>query len=269
MTNSLQKNGSLLKRSLVGLLCSFTAFIFLFSCTIPRSAGYFKNLTRDTVISTTALVNEELKIKKGDVLSIAISSLNKIEDDIYNFRATPSTSASPGAGFQVDNAGEIYLHNIGKVKAEGLTRKQLKTTLEQKLLPFLKDGVVAVNFENHHITVIGEIGKSQVLPMPEEKVSIIDALAQSGNATPYSQLWSVLVIREKENAKEIKHINLEDNSIFNSPFYYLQPNDIVVLNADEQKLRKEINRQNYQQVSSIVLQTITIALIIYQTFFKK
>lgn len=268
MTNSLQKNGSFLKSSLVGLLCLFTAFTFLFSCTVPRTAGYFKNLTRDTVISTSAVVNEELKIKKGDVLSITVSSLNKIEDDIYNFRATPSSAAS-GAGYQVDNGGEIYLHNIGKVKAEGLTRKQLKLSLEQKLSPFLKDGVVAVNFENHHITVIGEIGRSQVLPMPEERVSIIDALAQSGNATGNSQLWNVLVIREKENAKELKHINLEDNSIFNSPFYYLQPNDIVVLNADEQKIRREVNRQNYQQVSSIVLQTITIALIIYQTFFKK
>lgn len=268
MTNSLQKNGSSLKSGLVGLLCLFTAFIFLFSCTVPRSAGYFKNLSRDTVISTSAIVNEEMKIKKGDVLSIAVSSLNKLEDEIYNLRVIESVAAS-GAGYQVDNAGEIYMHNVGKVKADGLTRKQLKLILEEKLTPFLKDVVVLINFENHHVTVIGEIGKPQVLAMPEEKVSIIDVLAQSGNATVNSQISNILVIRERDNAKELKHVNLEDNSIFNSPFYYLQPNDIVVLNADENKLKREIKRQNYQQVSAIVLQTITIGLIIYQTFFKK
>jgi len=268
MTNLFQKNGAFTKSSLdgfIGLL--FIVIISLPSCMVPKTTGYFKNITRDTTLSLTPVVNEELKIKKGDVLSIFITSLNREEDEVYNRR--PGVSASTAAaGYQVDNAGEIYLHNVGKVKAEGFTRKQLKFALEEKFIPFLKDAVVAVNFENHHVTVIGEIGKAQVLSMPEEKISIIDVLAQSGNVTALTELSNVLVIREKDNTKELKRINLEDQSIFNSSFYYLQPNDVVVLNLDEKKVQREIKRQNYQQVSSIILQALTMTLLIYQTFFR-
>jgi polysaccharide export outer membrane protein len=239
----------------------------LSSCKSSKISGYFKNITRDTILNVNQ-VNEELKIKRGDVMSIFISSLNKEEDDLYNSKSGPS-AATAAAGYQVNDVGEIYLHNIGKVKAEGLTRKQLKLSLEQKLAPYLKDPIAIINFENHHVTVIGEIGRPQVLSMPEEKISIIDLLAQSGTATENTQLSNVLLIRQKENSKEIKHLNLEDNSIFNSSFYYLQPDDIVVVNFDEKKMQREIKRQSYQQVSTLVLQTLTMVLIIYQTFFRK
>lgn len=269
MTNLFQKNGTFTKsglNSFIGLL--FIVIISLPSCMVSKTTGYFKNITRDTTLNIAPVVNEELKIKKGDVLSIFVTSLNRDEDEIYNRRQGGSVSYG-AAGYQVDNTGEIYLHNIGKVKAEGFTRKQLKFTLEDKFIPFLKDAVVSVNFENHHVTVIGEIGKSQLLPMPEEKISIIDVLAQSGNVTALTELSNVLVIREKDNVKELKRLNLEDQSILNSSFYYLQPNDIVVLNLDEKKVQREIKRQNYQQVSTIILQALTMTLVIYQTFFRK
>lgn len=267
MTNFFHKKGMVGINSLHILAGIFIVFTLLSSCTTPKVAGYFKNITRDTVLSTN-LVNEELKIKKGDIMSIFISSLNKEEDELYNLKLSNQTTLAP-LGYPVDDAGEIYLHNIGKVKAEGSTRKQLKLSLEQKLLPYLKDPVATVNFENHHVTVIGEIGKPQVMAMPEEKISIIDLLAQSGNAMLNAELSNVLVIRQKDNSRELKRLNLEDNSIFNSSFYYLQPNDVVVLNLDEKKVQREIKRQNYQQVSTLVLQTLTMVLVIYQTFFRK
>ena len=250
-------------------LVLFTAILISFSsCKIIKTSSYFKDLKRDTVLTINNDAAEELKIKKGDVLSINISSLSKIEDELYNSKS--ATLASPaGSGYQVGNAGEIYVHKIGKLIVEGLTRKQLKATLEEQLIPYLKDPIATVNFENHHVTVIGEIGRPQLLPMPEEKISIIDVLAQSGTITQVAELSNILVIRDKDNKKELKHVNLEDHSIFNSPYYYLQPNDIVVLNPNDKRLQRDLKRQNYQQVSSIFLQVLTIGLIIYQTFFRK
>ncbi len=268
MTNFFQKNGAFSWSSPYAIASIFALIFFsLSSCSVPRTTGYFKNLTRDTVLISPPVAAKELKIKKGDVLSIIISSLNKVEDEIYNSNQV-SGSSSVAPGYHVDNAGEIYLHNIGKLKVEGFTRNELKVDLEKKLAPYLKDPIVSVNFENHHVTVIGEVGKSQVMPMPEEKMSIIDVLAQSGNIGPNAELTSVLVIRENENARELKRVNLEDQSIFNSSFYYLQPNDVVVLNVDEKKAQREIKRQNYQQVSTLVLQTLTMVLLIYQSFFR-
>jgi polysaccharide export outer membrane protein len=195
---------------------------------------------------------------------LSVSSLNNVEDALYN-----SVNAA-AAGYEVDNNGEIHVHHLGKINVQGLTRKQLKIKLEKELDPYLKDPVVIVSFLNHHITIIGSVGNPQIFPMPNEKVSIIDALANSGSVVPFTNLSNVIIIRDSsDDKKQIRQVNLEDNSVFNSEFFYLKPNDVVVVKPDEKELLKQQKRTDYQQVSSIVLQTITISLIIYNTFFRK
>lgn len=254
----------------------FAAFFFLLiiaitSCKVTRPSNYFYNISRDTIISGTKQNVLPLKIKSGDGLAIVISSLNKDEDELYASGLTTGTLGvgSTAGGLIVNDTGEIYLHKLGKIKVAGLTRNELKVQLEKDLLPFLKDPIVAVSFTNHHLTVIGEIGTSQVLFMPDEKISIIDVMAQSGNALKTSQLTNVMIIREHENSKDFKHVNLEDNSIFTSPYYYLQPNDVVVVSPNEKIVKEDQHRTQYLQTSASILQLLTISIIIYQTFFRK
>ncbi|MBL0358849.1 MAG: polysaccharide biosynthesis/export family protein [Chitinophagaceae bacterium] len=143
----------------------------------------------------TNATNDELKIRKGDVLNISVSSLSKLEDELFN-TAVSSTSAT-SSGYEVGKEGEIYFHKVGKLTAEGLTRKQLKAKLEDELKPYLKEPMAVINFRNHHVTILGDISRPQILPMPEEKVSLLDVIAQSGTTTAMTALQRVLVIREK------------------------------------------------------------------------
>jgi len=259
--------GKLLSRSINSVLLFVVAACLLSSCIISKPGSYFKNITRDTTISNTSNIPAELQIKKNDILSISISSINKLEDDYYNSASASAKGSAPG--FQVSAEGEIHIHKLGKVKVAGLTRKQLKAILEKNLEPYLKDPIVEIAFNNHFVTVLGEIGKQQVLPLPEEHISIIDVLAQSGSVTLVTKLSRVMVIREKDNTKQFRHVNLEDHSIFTSPYYYLQPNDILVLNQDESIVKEQMRRDRYQQFSTIIFQTLSIAIIIYQVFFRR
>ena len=193
-----------------------------------------------------------------------VSSLNKEEDVLYN---SISVAAS---GYEVDNYGEIHVHHLGKVNVLGLTRKQLKIKLEKELDPYLKDPVIIVSFANHHVTIMGSVGNPKIFPMPNEKISIIDALANSGSVVPFTNLSNVIIIRDSsDDKKQIRQVNLEDNSVFNSDFFYLKPNDVVVVKPDEKELLKQQKRTDYQQISTILLQAVTISLIIYTTFFRK
>lgn len=236
------------------------------SCTVTKPNNYFKFIKKDTTIANVTMLPAAMKIKKMDVLSIVISSLSKEEDAFFNNAAARSAS---GAGFHVTNDGAIYMHKLGKVMVKGFTRNELKAYLEKELLPYLKEPVVTIGFVNHHVTVLGEIGKQQILPISDESISIIDVLAQSGNINPVTKLSDVMIIREKDQSKEFHHINLEDHSIFTSPYYYLQPNDVVVLNQDEKIVRQQLNREKYQQYSGVIFQTLSVAIIIYQSFFRK
>lgn len=247
--------------------------VFFSSCKVVKPTYYFRNMGRDTSITGVFEKNTDFKIKQGDELNIIVSSLSKEEDAVFNNYTSiglATKEENSSTSFLVGLDGTVYLHKIGKIKAEGLTRLELKTTLEKNLQPYLKDPIVNVQFSNHKITIIGEVGKPQQLKMGNEKVSIIDLLAQSGNLTANAMVTDILIIREKESStKEFKHINLEDHAVFNSPFYYLQPNDIVVVNPNEKKVEQELKRLKYQQVSAIFFQGLATALIIYQTFFRK
>jgi polysaccharide biosynthesis/export protein len=236
--------------------------LFFSSCAPIRTSTYFRSISRDTVITMAKAAQEELKIQHGDVLTLVISSLNKEEDNIYN--------ASSPNGYEVDNNGEIYIHHLGKVKAAGLTRKEFKSKLEKDLVPYLKDPLASVSFSNHFVTIMGSVGTPQRIPMPAEKLSILDVLANSGASVPLTELSKILVIRDSSiDKKQLKYVNMEDHSVFASDFYYLKPNDVVVVKPDEASIQKEQKRVYYQQASGIVLQFITIALIVYNTFFRK
>ena len=251
----------------IGTIMFIAATGLFSSCIISKPGNYFKNITRDTIISNTSNIPAELQIKTRDILSISISSISKMEDELYNSASSSGTGTV--AGYQVTEEGYVHIHKLGKIKVAGLTRKQLKAMLEKDLEPYLKDAIVEIGFANHYITVLGEIGKQQVLSIPQEHISIVDVLAQSGGISPVTKLSSVMIIRERANAKEFRHVNLEDHSIFTSPYYYLQPNDVVVLNQDEKIVKQQLRRDRYQQYSAIFFQTLSVAIIIYQAFFRK
>ena len=128
---------------------------------------------------------------------------------------------------------------------------------------------MSIKFTNHHVTLIGASGNTKVLPMPEERISIIDLLAEGGSLTETNLLSDIVVIRDSSDTqKSIKHLNLEDNSVFESGYFYLQPFDVVVVSSNEKAIMDEKKRLRYQQIATLSLQVITISLVVYQTFFR-
>ncbi|MEO6731178.1 MAG: polysaccharide biosynthesis/export family protein [Ferruginibacter sp.] len=245
------------------ILLILSSTIFFTSCKTFQPAYYFKGIKKDTLINGFINSDLELRIQKNDVLSISISSLSNTEDALFN------TSSGTGSktGFEVTPEGNIYLHKLGRISVAGLTRKELKAKLERDLLPYLKDPIVTVNFVNHRITVLGESG-SQVMDMPEEKISLLEVMAKSGAGTPNAQLNKVMVIRESANSKQVKHLNLEDPSIFTSPWYYLQPNDIVVVKPNEERIITEQKRSSNQLLYATVLSGISFVFLIVDRIFR-
>ncbi|MEO7488655.1 MAG: polysaccharide biosynthesis/export family protein [Ferruginibacter sp.] len=250
----------------------FIAVLLLSSCAITKPTYIFKDIKKDTIIQGFVDANIELKIQKDDVLSLSVSSLNSAEDAVFNSAmgsvSVTGKSDGGGAGYLVNSEGNINMHKLGVVPVAGMTIKELKIKLEKDLLPFLKDPIVNVSFANHFITIMGEAGSSQKLNIPAEKISIVDALALSGRVGVNGTLQDVMVIRETEGAKQFKHLNLENASIFTSPWYYLQPKDILIVNPDENKLYTEARRTRNLQLLSTTLSLISITLILLNRFVK-
>lgn len=244
---------------LVGI--GIASFFILTSCGTTRNYVYLKNIEKDTTISGLVSKDFESKIQPGDQLSIVVTSLSAAEDEQFNKAAAVSTSPSM-SGFTVYPDGTVLLHRLGKVQAAGLTRRELQAKLQKDLLGFMKEPIVNVGYLNHKVTVIGAVGKSAVLPMPEEQMNIFEVLVNSGDVNKEGMKDKVMVIREEGNTKKVRHLNLEDKAIFTDPWYYLKPDDIVYVKSDVSKEERTERRLRTQGTIAMATGAASFLLIV-------
>jgi polysaccharide export outer membrane protein len=243
------------------------ATVIFASCSSTRQSVYFNTIQSDTTIAGFVTNDFESKIRVGDRLDIKVTSLSSLEDEQFNKAAAISTVPEM-SGFLVEKDGKVLLHRLGYVTAAGLTRKQLALLLQNELLPYMKDPIVNVGYLNHKVTVMGAVATPQVMNMPEEQMSIIEVLVKSGDIQKDGLKNKVMIIREEGTDKKVKLLNLEDQSVFTSPWYYVKPNDIVFVPQDYAKLEKAEKRMNLQTTVSLVLSSVSFILLIFDRIFR-
>lgn len=239
-------------------------FIFIFfivvlpSCSSTKNTTYFQGIPKDTTLNNLVSKNFEPKIQNGDLLGITVASLSPDNTAIYN---APQNAEGTLAGYEVDENGNIEFIKLGTIHVAGMARKELKEELEKKLTPYLAQSVVAVSFLNRHVTMMGAV-TPQILPMPNSRMTILDALAASGDIVDKGKTDNILVIREKGDSKEFKRLNLTDESIFYSPYFYLQPNDIVYVEP------VKVKAENTTRIISYVTTGLTLFIFIIDRIIK-
>jgi polysaccharide export outer membrane protein len=222
---------------------------------------------RDTTIKNAVKI-PELKIQKNDLLSIFVysSALEKEKTDaLYNLPASGNTSS----GFLVDINGDIEYPGIGKIKAEGLTKLELENFIKKKLGEtdkVLINPSVIIRWLNYKITFIGEVNKEGVISIPGEKLNILEAVGLAGGITQYGKKESVKVIREVNGTREFGTINLSSKDMFDSPYYYLMQDDIILVEPSKTKPRQE-DQVKWQKITA-ALALVTSLVFLYDRIFN-
>jgi polysaccharide export outer membrane protein len=224
----------------------------LLSCQpAKKTTTYFQTIHRDTVLQNTVTKNFDLKIRPGDQLAIVISSASAELSGLFN---TALAGDAGTGGYMVDKNGNIQLYRLGDVKVSGLSRSELKDKLQKELSPYLKDPLVNVRFANLRVTVLGGVGSPGVINLTGDQINVLEAIGQSGDLAENAKRDNVLVIRQTESGKEFRHLNLMDHSVFSSPYFYLQNEDVVYV---EPEAKKE-SAQKTQQIVSYVLTGVSL-----------
>jgi polysaccharide export outer membrane protein len=230
--------------------------VYLFSCAAPKKLpGFLENVV-DTSRSNP-LITPELRIQKYDQLSIQVystSTKGEVSDAIYNL---PCAGAS-GAGscsFLVDVNGEIEYPRLGIFHVEGLTKQELANQIKKRLtvpVELLKDPNVIIRFLNFKITVLGEVASPGSISVPGERLTILEAIGLSGDFTQYGKKDKVKIIREVDGKIEIGFIDLSSKSLFDSPYYNLIQNDVVLIEPTKQKSKMVDQAAISQRIALIV-----------------
>jgi polysaccharide biosynthesis/export protein len=242
------------------LYCLVCVVLLSTSCVNTKNSAYFVDQP-DAVLDATTAVPQVI-INKNDLLGITVSSLNPNASAIFNTPVTSTSAAERVPEYIVNAEGNIQFPILGVIKAEGLTLDQLRGQIERSLTDkkLLVDPIVTVRHLNFKVTVLGEVGKPTVIDVRNEKISLLEALGLAGDVTIYGKKDNVLVIREENKKKIIKHLNLNSSELFTSPYYYLRSNDVVYVEANKNKIATSTRTF---QLLPVLLSGLSLAAIVF------
>ena len=266
------------KKVLFAIVISFC----LTSChTSKETLTYFANLSPEQTSGTIEGGSYEITIIPDDELVITVTSLTPDATAPYN---APLAAISNRAEKQeatrqqtlqtyiVDQNGYISMPIIGKIKAAGLTTNQLCKQITDKVAQNVIDPYVRVQLLNYRVNVLGEVKSPGAIKVVKERYSILDALAEAGDLTPYGRRENVLLIREENGQRVYHRLNLNDAATLSSPYFYLRQNDVVYVEPNNvlksNSRYSQDNGYKLSVISTIVSAASVIASLAIAIFIK-
>lgn len=249
------------------------------ACILLADSCSYKRLTylqdMDPLETYEVVERPDAKIGIDDKLSIVVTCKNPAlaaPFTIVSGRASvdPVTgeisagNTDEAKGYTVDKRGMIKFPVLGDVYVEGMTLKELEAAISQQIIEknYIKDPVVLADFMNFQITMLGEVGGKGNYVIPNGSINILEAIALAGDLTTAAVRNDVWVIRTEEGKRKVYTVNLLSKSLYESPAFYLQQNDIVYVKPRRSKL--DTNSQLGMQIGSMVLSVLsTVASVSY------
>ncbi len=232
----------------------FVLLMLLSGCNMSKKIVYVQNAGSPvSYADTTKSKVPDPKLKVGDLLVITVNANTPEAALPFNLPLVPSqgltsydpsgSSSSGGIGLQnylIDTNGDITFPIIGKIKAVGMTKTALSDFIKDKIHPFYikEDPIISIRYANYKVSILGEVAHPSVYAIQNEKINIFEAIALAGDLTIYGERDNVLLIRENDNGqRETLRIDLRDERLINSAYYYLQQNDVLYIQPNKPKSR--------------------------------
>jgi polysaccharide export outer membrane protein len=258
--------------------------ILFSSCASTKNTKYFQNIPdsgRLEPIEKALYV--EPKIQNDDILTVIVQTVDPQASAMINSGnvssannssngnlSLASSSAIPiatpnlnnSAGYLVDKEGTITIPVVGKIKVVGLTTSEAREAIRTAADKFYNNPAVTVRYANFKVNVGGEVLKPGSYIMPNEKVSILDAITMAGDLTIYGKRENVLLIRENlDGTKTPYRINLKKSDFMSSPYFYLRQNDYIYVEPSKGKAAAtDVAQARNYTIAGSILSIIAIIL---------
>jgi polysaccharide export outer membrane protein len=255
-----------LSQQIVAATLIFLAFT-LTGCYRYKNQILFQGL-KDTTY-TASMQQPKPIIQRGDQLSIVVYGLDDKTTAYFN---APMGGGQGGGGMQqgggmqggggmmgyiVNEEGTIEFPKLGTINILGYTHEQLRDTLQNRLTPWIKDPIVNVRMLNFRVTFMTTTHAQTVFIM-NQKTNILQFLGMVGGIQWTDRKDNILIIRQIDSVRQVIHVDFTNKEIFNSPVYYLQPNDIVYVEPNKLKFVES----NVAVISLVTSITSTISILV-------
>ena len=235
--------------------------LFIFSCATREQLVYFQGNDQETLNS---IYEQNVpKIQANDILAIGVTAADARATEPFNqssvYQMRNSTDGSYRVTYTVDENGMIDFPVLGQVTLGGLTRTEAIETLRSQLSKYIKDPGVNVTFTNFRVSVMGEVQKPGTFTLPNERVSILEALSMAGDLTIQGVRSNVMVIREQNGVKETHRVDLTSREALDSPVFYLAQNDVIYVEPNKSKIQSSVvNYSIFVSIAGIIISVIAV-----------
>ena len=231
----------------IKLLIIVLSCILVSSCIPHKDIVYLQdkeNSGYDTIPNNLSEVQKPYRIQIDDILNIRIKVLDQNNTQIFNPIGEANLNADSAErayfdGFTVDIHGNIKIPNLGTLNVLGYTADEIEEMIEKKLLDeqFKETAniFVTVKLAGLRYTATGEINTPGTVTLFKERVNIFEAIANAGEIPITGDRKDVMIIRQYSQGQKIHRLDLTDVNIMKSPYYYIQPNDMIYIKPLKQK----------------------------------
>lgn len=239
--------------------------VLISSCASSEKIIYFQDVDGLAVVEDS-FVNFEPAIQVGDMLAINISAIDAEAAIPFNLYESPmvgngAANAKP-IDYLVDAAGDIHFPVIGKLKVAGLTTKEFNKKLSAILSDYIKKPIINIRLMNFKVTVLGQVKSPGTYTIPNERVSIIEAIGLAGDLEIHGKRKNVTLIREQQGKRMFVSIDLTSKKLFSSPYFYLAQNDVLYIEPN----KTQVNAAAVGANTGVILSAISILLSVVTIF---
>lgn len=257
LTLAMSANTLMMKPLKIILLLLIT--VVTTSCASKKKIVYFQG---DAVLNTS-YEKSVPKIGANDMLAISISAADVKATEPFNqasvYQMRNNTNEIAQNVYTVSEAGTIDFPVLGELKLSGLTRYEAIAFFKTKLNDYIVNPGVNISFTNFKISVIGEVNNPGSFTLPNERITILEALALAGDLSIQGKRNNVMVIRETNAQKTTYFIDLTSKEALNSPVYYLAQNDVVYVEPNQSKIQSSVvNYSLFISVAGIIISVIAV-----------
>lgn len=225
-----------------GFLCVLVLLLTA-SCLSNKDVVYLQGVKNEKQNSVEQVTQKPYRLQSNDVLSIKIKALDQKLVDMFNASSTGALPTTPDAlyfeGYTVDDHGNIRVPVLGEIAVIGQTLEEVRLKIEKQLLAeyFNKEAdiFVIVKLAGLRYTINGEVALPGTKSLFQEKVTILEAIANSGDITITGNRKEVVIVRQKPQGTEMHTLDLTKVDVLQSPYFYIQPNDYIYVKPLKQK----------------------------------
>ena len=257
----MQKKLKFSKKSLILVLI----MVFGISCVPTKELSYFNDL--NDLEEPAVNPRTQKLIMPFDKLYIKVISIDPQTSQIFNTSEEMRSGESNGIlGYLVDEAGNVNFPFVGNINVTSLTTSQAAMKIQKALSDYVSNTSISVKYIDNQVTILGEVERQGVYPFIQDKLNIYEALGLGGGLTRFGDRKKIILIRNEGDKIMHYRLNLSDSKIASKDFYYILPNDVILVEPLK-AISTSYQNNTYSTVLSSVSTFITV-LLFYFTFIK-